>query len=177
MGGMKQPVVVRALTDAERQALREGLRSREAFVLRRCQMLLASAEGKPVKQIAADLRCAAQSVRNILHAFNEGGAQAALVRRSNRPKSARPVLDEVARERLRVLLEQTPRAFGKERGVWTLELVAQVAAEQGLTGDRRLSIESIRTALKRLGINWKRARAWINSPDGAYARKKSGATG
>jgi hypothetical protein len=50
-------------------------------------------------------------------------------------------------------------------------MAAQVACEQGLTGGRRLSVESIRTALKRLGINWKRAKAWIVSPDGASARK------
>jgi transposase len=174
--GMKPPILVRALTDVERRQLRAGLRSPEAFVLRRCQVLLASAQGKPVKDIAAHLGCATQTVRNIIKAFNQLG-QDALQRQSNRPKSVRPVLDDQERQRLKTLLEQSPRAFGKERSTWTLRLLAQVAQEQGLTGDKVLNIESVRVALGRLNLNWKRAKAWINSPDPAYARKKSGVTG
>ena len=56
--GMKPPVLVRALTDEERRQLVAGLRSSDAFVLRHCQVLLASAQGKPVKDIAAPLGCA-----------------------------------------------------------------------------------------------------------------------
>ena len=113
---MKPPVVVRALNGEERQRLEAGRRSRDAFVLRRCQILLASAAGKPVKEIAAGLGCAPQSVRDIIHAFNKGGPRAAaLVRKSNRPKSARPTLDEAGREQLKALLEQSPPAFGRER--------------------------------------------------------------
>jgi len=174
---MKPPIIVRALTPEERRCLQEGLRSPDAFVLRRCQILLSSAQGKPVKEIAADLGCATQTVRNVVHAFNHGGIPQTLVRQSNRPKSAQPVLDEAGRAKLKALLEQSPRAMGFERGTWTLALAAQVAKQHGLTGDKQLSIESIRTALKRLDMNWKRAKAWINSPDGAYARKKSDATG
>ena len=36
---------------------------------------------------------------------------------------------------------------------------------------------TIRQALKRLGIGWRRAKRWITSPDPAYARKKKPATG
>jgi hypothetical protein len=39
---MKRPIFVRSLSDAERQHLEAGLRSSDAFVLRRCQILLAS---------------------------------------------------------------------------------------------------------------------------------------
>jgi hypothetical protein len=41
---MKHPIFVRPLTDAGRQALEEGLHSSDAFVLRRWQTLLASAQ-------------------------------------------------------------------------------------------------------------------------------------
>jgi len=43
---MKPPKFVRALTADERVALEAGLRSSDAFVLRRCQILLASARGE-----------------------------------------------------------------------------------------------------------------------------------
>lgn len=97
--GMKPPVLVRALNEHEHRHRVAGLRSSEAFVLRRCQVLLASAQGKSVKDIAAHLGCATQTVRNIIKAFNQHG-QAALQRQSNRPKNARPVLDEPERQRL-----------------------------------------------------------------------------
>ncbi len=67
---------------------------------------------------------------------------------------------------------------------WTLQPVAEMAKEQGLTGDKVLNIESVRVALRRLGLNGKRVKAWINSPvgastnaDAAYARKKSDVIG
>ena len=82
------------------------------------------------------------------------------------------MLDEHKRQRLRDLLEQSPRTFGKHTSVWTLAVVAQVAHEQGLT-PTRLNIETIRIALKRLGLNWRRAKAWIASPDPSYERKKA----
>jgi hypothetical protein len=49
--------MVRPLTDAERHELERGLRSAEAFVLRRCQILLASARGERAPQIAQHLGC------------------------------------------------------------------------------------------------------------------------
>src|SRR5436305_1795106 len=53
---MKPPLYVRPLTDAERVALRQGLRSPVAFTLRRCQVLLASADGLPPSAIAQAAR-------------------------------------------------------------------------------------------------------------------------
>src|SRR5262249_4801824 len=69
------------------------------------------------------------------------------------------------------LLHRSPRDFGKPTSVWTLAVAAEVCHEQGLT-ERPVSDETIRQALVRLGIGWKRAKTWITSPDPAYARKK-----
>jgi transposase len=169
-GEMESPLFVRALSTQEQQRLQAGLRSREAFTLRRCQILWASAQGQRPAQIAAALGCASQTVRNTLHAFERQGLEC-LVRRSNRPKSARRLLDAPRGERLRELLHQSPRAFGRSRSLWTLQLAAEVCHQQGLS-ERVLSPETVRQAVKRLGLGWKRAKQWISSPDPAYARKK-----
>jgi len=50
-----QPIFVRPLTDAERQQVEAGLRSSKAFVLRRCQILLASARGERATTIVRQL--------------------------------------------------------------------------------------------------------------------------
>jgi len=166
---------VPTLAAAERQQLQAGLRCADAFTLRRCQILLASASGQAPVLIARNLGCTAASVRNAIHAFQAEGL-ACLQPKSSRPKSARPVLDEAFEQPLRHLLHQSPRTFGKQRGTWTLGLVAEVCFEKGWT-PRRLSIDTIRLAIKRLGVSWKRAKHWITSPDPAYARKKTHATG
>ena len=52
---MKPPLSIRHVTDEERAALETGLRSHEAFTVRRCQIVLASAEGQKPSQIATSL--------------------------------------------------------------------------------------------------------------------------
>ena len=99
----------------------------------------------------------------------------ALQPKSSRPHRTQAVFDTGRRERLRTLLHQSPRTFGKPTSVWTLALAAEVSCAQGLT-PRQVSGEAIRLALKQLGVCWKRAKHWITSPDPAYLRKKNGAT-
>lgn len=41
----------------------------------------------------------------------------------------------------------------------------------------RVSDETVRDAINRLGLGWKRAKNWIASPDPEYARKKNDAIG
>ena len=172
---MTEQLFVRDLTAAERRELEAGLRSSDAFVLRRCQMLLASSRGEGVGRIAKAVGCSRQTVRNAIHAFDARGLTS-LPRGSHRPKSAKPQLDEAKCQALKGLLHHSPRTFGKPTSLWTLELAAEVAHERGLTGGR-VSDETIRRALKAMGTNWKRAKHWISSPDPQYVRKKSSATG
>ncbi len=165
---------VRALTQAERRGLEAGLRGRDGFRLRRCQVLLASARGEHAPAIAKAVGCSPQTARAAIAAFNARGL-ASLARGSTRPKTAAPVFDAGKRAGLKDLLHQSPRAFGKPTSLWTLELAAEVAHERGLTGGR-VSDETIRRALAAMGANWKRAKHWITSPDPQYAREKSGGT-
>lgn len=167
---MRAPLFVRELQPEERQALEAGLRSPSGFVVRRCQALLQSSAGYTPRQIQARLGISDQSVRNAIRAFHTEGL-GCLEQKSSRPQSAQKLLADRALEPLKELLHQSPRTFGQPRTVWTLEGVAQVAVEQGLT-PRLVSDETIRDALKRLGVGWKRAKRWITSPDPAYARKK-----
>jgi transposase len=167
---MRHPIFVRPLTDAERQALEEGPRSSDAFVLRRCQILLGSARGERVPQIAHALGCDEQTARNAIHAFNTTGV-AALQPGSSVPHTIHVAFDPPAAERLRALLHHSPRTFGKETSLWTLELAAKVSFAQGLTAER-VTGETIRATLARLGVGWHRAKRWITSPDPEYARNK-----
>src|SRR3712207_311306 len=173
---MKPPIFVRELSEKEREALEAGLRSKDAFVLRRCQILLASSRGLSPPKIARSLGCGSQTVRNAIHAFNERGLDA-LTPGSSRPKRVYAAFDQESAEALREMLHRPPREFGYESSLWTLEMAAQAAFEEGLTQEH-VSGETIRATLSRLlGVRWMRAKRWITSPDPLYERKKGGATG
>lgn len=173
--GMRPPVFVRPITDEERTALEAGLRSSEAFVLRRCQILLASARGQRVPQIVQTLGCDDQTALNAIHDFNKRGLSS-LAFGSRRPRTIHTAFDEQGAEKLRHILHQSPRDFGKPTSVWTLALAAEVSFEKGLTKEQ-VSLETVRSTLQRLGMSWQRAKEWIISPDPQYERKKRGETG
>ena len=101
---------MRELTEEEREVLQAGLRSSSAFTVRRCQILLTSAEGrlKP-REIAERLRCSDQFVRNAIRPFHREGLAC-----------------------LREMIRQSPRAFGQETGVWAPDLLVEVIRAEGL---------------------------------------------
>ena len=171
---MRPPLFVPPLTAEQQQRLRQGLRSGEAFTVRRCQALLASARGEPPSQIARHLGCTPATVRNALHAFARAGLDC-LQEKSSRPHAARPFRDGRHTEALKDLLHHSPRLFGQPTSLWALDRVAAVCHGRGWR-PRQLTGEALRVARKRLGIRWRRAKHWITSPDPAYARKKNSAT-
>src|SRR3954452_7013662 len=169
-----KPLFVRELSDPERQALRAGLGPSDGFTVRRCHILLASARGDTAPVIAQAVGCSPQAVRNVLRAF-ETRRLAALAMQCRRPHTAAKGFDIERSQQLKALLHQSPRQFGNPRSTWPLALAAEVCAEHGITAER-VSLETIRDGLKRLGVGWRRAKTWITSPDPQYALRKTGAT-
>jgi transposase len=171
---MKAPIFIRPLSDDERRQIKAGLHSADAFVLRRCQILLASERGERAPAIARQLGCNGQSVRNVINGFNAHGLRVLSVG-SSRPHRLRTAFSGEHAQRLGELLHRPPRDFGREQSFWTLAAAAQVSFEQGLIA-APTSVESVRRALQRLGTNWKRAKHWISSPDPQYQLKKTPGT-
>jgi transposase len=167
----RAPLFVRPLADLERQELEASLRAADAFVLRRAQIILASARHERVGAIAPRVGFSRQAVRNVIHAFNSTGV-AVLQRGSHCNHTVYSCFDSAGVQALRALLHRSPRDFDQPTSVWTLEGAAAVAYAQGLTA-WRVSGETIRATLARLGVRWRRAKAWITSPDPEYARKKA----
>src|SRR5215468_6284368 len=139
---MQTPLFVRPLTADERATLEAGLRSSSAFTVRRCQSLLASAEGQATTTIAHDLRCTDQTVRNAIHAFHQRDL-AALQPQSSRPHTTATICDAGRCEALRALLPQSPRTCGQPTSRRPLALAAKVSFAPGLT-PRLVSDETMR---------------------------------
>jgi hypothetical protein len=73
--------------------------------------------------------------------------------------------------RLREVVRQCPRTYGKKTSAWTLKLLAEVCSEIGLVAGT-VCQETVRRTLRRAGVKWGRAQLWITSPDPRYAEKK-----
>jgi len=171
-----KPLYARKLTDEERQALRQSLKSRNGFAVRRGQMLMMSADEQlKVDEIGRRVGCQGQAVRQAIHAFHQEGLSCLQPKAKGNPTDRR-ALDDRAREQLRELIRRSPRDLGYETSLWTLELLAQACFEQGLTATR-VTGETIRATLAALGIQWRRVKQFINSPDPHYTVKKSDVTG
>ena len=173
-GGMKA-LKVRELSPEDITALNRGLRSSEAFTVRRSQILLSSREGKTPQQVGMELRCSDQCVREAIHAFHNEG-HSCLVAKSHATHKDQSAMDEEGREKLKEILHHSPRNFGQDTSLWTLEGLAVVSYSEGIT-DRQVSTDTVRRALKKLGENWKRAKKRISSPDPKYEVKKGRETG
>src|SRR5690349_19616844 len=144
---MRPPLFVRALSDEERTQLAAGLHSSAAVVLRRCQIVLASARGERVPQIARAVSCSEKTVRQVIRRFSVQGV-AALAPSSTRPHRVRPRAFTGERaEQLRALLHRSPRDFGKPGSLWTLAWAAEVSCAEGVS-PTRVSDETIRQTLK-----------------------------
>lgn len=140
-------------------------------MLRRCQIVLASARGERAIAIAHQLSCDDQTVRTVIKKCNtEGGG--VLQAGSSRPHRLQTVMDVQAMKHVPPILRRPPRDFGKGQSLWSLEALAQVCFEQGLTA-RLVTIEGMRKILRRVDITWKRAKHRINSPDAQDESKKT----
>ncbi len=139
--------------------------------MRRCQILLASAGGQNAYQIARNLGCNPQTVRNVIHKFNEEGLEETLRRGSNRPHTVNRAFDPERVEALREMLHRSPREFGKDSSLWTMEMAALVSFEESLTKER-VSGETIRATLARMGVRWQREPSTGSPLPTRYMREK-----
>jgi transposase len=169
-------IYVRKLTTEEYVAIKSGLRSPAAFTVRRCQILLLSADEQlRSSTIGQRLHCSDQCVRDAIRAFEAEGLSC-LRAKSRARHSQQATFDAVGREWLKAVIRQSPRSFGYDSSLWTLAMLAELAYQEGYS-ERLVNPETVGRALAREKINWKRARKRINSPDERYAGKKSVVTG
>jgi transposase len=175
MGGMRR-LYAREPKKEEQEVLNKGLRSSSACTVRRSQIILSSGvKRKNTREIAEQYGVGDQCVRDVIRAFEREGV-ACLKEKSHRRHDNQSGFHEEGLSRLKDLIRQSPRSYGHESSIWTLEMLAQTCWEQKVS-TRPVSVDGVRGGLRKLGVNWQRAKHRINSPDPHYAHKKSVETG
>jgi transposase len=165
--------VIREPTCQEREQLREWERSGKLDRYQRARtILLAADDGTDATAIARTLDLHPNTTRRWLHTFDQQGLEALAPKaRGGKAKQFGTELVDA----LIALLHEAPEQHGAPDERWTLREAAAALVREGWT--EWISLESVRRLLRERKHSWQRAKEWIRSPDPAYARKKSGATG
>jgi transposase len=121
-------------------------------------------EGLKPREIGDRLRCSDECVRDTLRVFEREGT-ACLTMKSRARYTPQATFGIDGRQWLTEVIKQSPRTFGYETSLWTLKLLAQFAQREGWS-ERVVRPEPIERALQAAGINWRRAKHRITSPDG-----------
>jgi transposase len=170
----KQYVVTLASDERDRLVQLGSAGKVGALTLTRARILLKAdaslnGPGWDDARIAEAVEVSVSTVERVRRRFCRGGLQGALARQPQTRPSRSPRLDG---RRLQELAHQSPRNFGKKRSTWTLQLLADTCSELGIV-DGKVSDETVRRTLKRMGVKWRRAELWMTSPDPHYAEKKA----
>jgi len=164
------------LNSKERRELEEWVRTTAtAAMLRRVQTLLWLDEGVSAEEVAELLFVSRATVYKWVRQFQERrglevGERVAEGTRGGRPRTVHGVIDPLVDE----VIDQDPRELGYRSTVWTAPLLVQYLAE---VHQRAVSIQSVRLAITRLGISWKRPRHHLALRSPTWRQAKGGSSG
>ena len=160
---MAEPVRVRRLTDQEGQRLQRIVRrgSTNSVRYRRAMMILASAGGNRVPVIAKLVAADEDTVREVIHRFNEIG----LACLDPQWAGGRPRLLTPDQENLVVATATTrPTKLDQPFTRWSIrKLAAYLTSTAG--GAIQISREALRCLLGRRGVTFQRTKTWKESTD------------
>lgn len=153
------------LTAEERKMLLQAYRSGDdGRIARRAHVVLLRDKGLSWQQIREVLFCSFDLISQTLKAFAQGRVSG-ILKQESPPRSEPAWVMKI----LRWVTQHTPRDFGYFRSRWSCETLAHLLAfESGL---QRLSGETIRRILHRLGLVWRRPRPVVGPVDPEHAEK------
>ncbi|MFD0622880.1 IS630 family transposase [Streptomyces sanglieri] len=160
---MAEPVKVRRLTDQEGQQLHRIVRrgSTNTVRYRRAMMLLASAGGNRVPVIAQLVAADKDTVRDVIHRFNEIGLACLDPRwAGGRPRLLSPDDEDFVVQTATI----RPAKLGQPFTRWSIrKLAAYLRRVHGRA--IRIGREALRCLLARRGITFQRTKTWKESTD------------
>jgi len=166
-------VFVRELSAAEGQRLqRVTRRSKDPVRLRRATIVMASAQGQSVPDIAHMFATTEGYVRRVVHDFNEHGFGALDPKWS----SGRPArIDRRMRERICRIARCQPADLDLPFTVWSLTKLVDYLVRHSVV--EQISAETVRQILRANNITWQATKTWKTSNDPEFTEKKNAILG
>jgi transposase len=163
-------VRVREITSQEGNRLLRIVRRSTGSVVtwRRAQMVLLSAQGMDVAQIAQVTFTSPDRVRDVLHNFNLDGFDSLYPRyRGGRP----PIFTLAQRRAIKQLALSRPQDHGLPFSTWSLAKLAEFLVAEGVVDD--ISHEGLRALLRQEGVSFQHLKTWKQSCDPDFEAKKN----
>ena len=167
---MRDGVRVREITNEEGNRLLRIVRRSSGSVVtwRRAQMVLLSAQGMDVAQIATVAFTSTDRVREVLHNFNDDGFDSLYPRYSGgRP----PTFTLAQRQAVKKVALSRPGDHGLPFSTWSLTKLADYLVAEGVVDD--ISHEGLRALLREEGVSFQALKTWKQSNDPDFEAKKN----
>ena len=167
---MVHPVQVRPINDDEGNRLLRIVRRGTGSVVtwRRAQMVLLSAQGMDVSQIAQVTFTSPDRVRDVLHNFNLDGFDALYPRYAGgRP----PTFTLAQRRQIKQVALSRPVDHDLPFSTWSLAKLAEVLVAEGVVDD--ISHEGLRVLLHQEGVSFQVIKTWKQFSDPDFEAKKN----
>ena len=167
---MSERVRVREITNEEGNRLLRIVRRSSGSVVtwRRAQMVLLSAQGMDVAQIAKVAFTSPDRVREVLHNFNDDGFESLYPRYSGgRP----PTFTLPQRQRIKRIALSRPADHDLPFSTWSLAKLADFLVAEGVVDD--ISHEGLRSLLREEGVSFQALKTWKQSNDPDFEAKKN----
>ncbi len=167
---MAERVRVREITNEEGNRLLRIVRRSSGSVVtwRRAQMVLLSAQGMDVAQIAKVAFTSEDRVRAVLHNFNDDGFDSLYPRYSGgRP----PTFTLPQRREIKKIALARPTDHGLPFSTWSLAKLADFLVAEGVVDD--ISHEGLRVLLREEGVSFQAIKTFKVSNDPDFEAKKN----
>lgn len=157
----------------ERQDLEQiALQAKDARLVNRAYALLWLDEGEAAHEIATQLGVSRQSIYNWADRFHERAGQPVLARLADGPRNGRPctatgIIDPLIDK----VVDFSPRKFHYPSTIWTAPLLVRYLADHH---QLKISVPSVRLAIGRLRIRWKRPRHYLALRSPTWQQAKGG---
>ena len=167
---MRDGIRVREISSEEGNRLLRIVRRSSGSVVtwRRAQMVLLSAQGMDVAQIAKVAFTSPDRVRAVLHNFNEDGFDSLVPKYSGgRP----PTFTLPERREMKKIALSRPVDHGLPFSTWSLSKLAEFLVAEGVVDD--ISHEGLRVLLREEGVSFQVIKTWKQSTDPDFETKKN----
>jgi transposase len=162
-------VFSRRISPPERRVLHWMKRQMANAVNQRHARIILLSSGRVCnREIAERVGCSAQWVRKIIHRFNEDGIEGIewypWLHVTSRP---RKFMNQVVEQIGAIALSPAQQLIGMTQ--WSLSKLRSYLIAQQIVAD--ISIEWLRTILRRLRVRWRRTKTWKESQDPEFPAK------
>ena len=167
---MREGIRVREITNEEGNRLLRIVRRSSGSVVtwRRAQMVLLSAQGMDVAQIAKVAFTSPDRVRAVLHNFNEDGFDSLVPKYGGgRP----PTFTLPERREIKKVALSRPVDHDLPFSTWSLSKLAEFLVAEGVVDD--ISHEGLRVLLREEGVSFQVIKTWKQSNDPEFEAKKN----